>query len=239
MRALPPPPRRRPGIFVPTGEDGNQSHAASRAGTSWFTRNKSNPLLALYIHHNVQLPRNNQDLPSETIDLERTVMSAGTLWPTHVLAVSPQNTDSLTLDGEGNPWRPFFVRGTPSSSTIITFPVIQIEVPHPDSIPLLLLFALGLEPNLDLFSRQLLPTDVMLEFPDVDAMVIRMEEQLDPDGIQEYHVRNRHLWFNSLRLGVLDKQVFKRIELCYKVTVRAQERQRSGTTPLIIVDAAE
>lgn len=216
-------------------------------------------LRALYIHHNVQLPSNNQNLPSETIDLERTVMSAGTLWPTHVLAVSPQNTDSLTLDGEGNPWRPLFVpieevtwraklttplprsfvRGTPSSSTIITFPVIQIEVPHPDSIPLLLLFALGLEPNLDLFSRQLLPTDVMREYPDVDAMVIRMEEQLDPDGIQEYHVRNRHLWFNSLRLGVLDKQVFKRIELCYKVTVRAQERQRSGTTPLIIVDAAE
>lgn len=49
MRALPPPPRRRPGIFVPTGEDGNQSHAASRAGTSWFTRNKSNPLLSVLV----------------------------------------------------------------------------------------------------------------------------------------------------------------------------------------------
>lgn len=130
-----------------------------------------------------------------------------------------------------------FVDGTPAGR-IITLPIVHIDVPHPDSIPMLLLFALGLEQDISLFTRQLLPDDVMAEFPNSEAMVIRMDQQLDANGIQKYLIRNRQLWFNSLRLGVQDRKITNLIELSHKVTVRAQDRQRSRG-PVIIVDEAD
>ncbi|KAF7969086.1 hypothetical protein HWV62_28332 [Athelia sp. TMB] len=214
------------------------------------------------MHHSVRIPRLRHGIHLDTVELE--LKPGGTLWPTHVLALSQPNSDDLTVDAEGDAECPLLIpidevtwrekTSTPlppsrprrgSSGRVIVVPIVPLEVPHPDSIPLLLLFAMGLEPVLEL-ARQLLPPDVMGEFPDADAMVIRMGQDHDAEQIQQYVVRNRQLRFNSLRLGILDRPIINMIELSHKVAVRAQDRRRlhnsgSRTPPLpaIRVDSGE
>lgn len=105
-------------------------------------------------------------------------------------------------------------------------------------MPILLLFALGLESMLALFARKLLPPNVVGEFPDSDAMSHLMS-QLPNDEIAQYLSHNRQLWRNSLKLGVLDRHIINMIEVSYRVTVRALDKQNSSIPPAIMVFAVD
>lgn len=54
---------------------------------------------------------------------------------------------------------------------IVSLPVIAITVPHVESLPLLLLYAMKLETDLLVLARNLLPGQVVGEFPSLPAMV--------------------------------------------------------------------
>ncbi len=53
----------------------------------------------------------------------------------------------------------------------VSLPVISITVPHVESLPLLLLYAMKLETDLIVLARNLLPGHVLGEFPSLPAMI--------------------------------------------------------------------
>ncbi|KAG6380292.1 hypothetical protein JVT61DRAFT_8400 [Boletus reticuloceps] len=58
----------------------------------------------------------------------------------------------------------------PNCGRFVTLPVVPLHVPHAPSIPLLFLFALGLEQRSQLLCCRLLPPEVISEFPALPAM---------------------------------------------------------------------
>lgn len=114
---------------------------------------------------------------------------------------------------------------------VITLPVVPIEVPHPEMMPTLLLFALGLEPLPNMLAQILLPPLVVAEFPHADEMSNVMATQLSADAISGYYEQNRRLWNNTLKLGVKSQHILDMVGKAYKVTVRAQDKLNSRRGP--------
>jgi hypothetical protein len=54
---------------------------------------------------------------------------------------------------------------------VVSLPVVHITVPHVESLPLLLLYAMKLENDLPLLAHNLLPGQVIDEFPGLPAML--------------------------------------------------------------------
>src|ERR1700749_1881185 len=108
--------------------------------------------------------------------------------PTHVLALSKQSTNQaqpvlppLMVPIQAKEWEekmttpllytsgttlptPRWDRAQSKPCQTITLPVVPIEVAYPETAPILLLFALGLEHLPNILANYLLPVTVVAEF---------------------------------------------------------------------------
>jgi hypothetical protein len=94
-------------------------------------------------------------------------------------------------------------------------------VPHVASIPLLLLFGLGLETQTNLLAFHLLPPQVIEEFPNAAAMA-QVMSLLPEDEIQRRVKYNQGIWKNVLALGVRDSNIVELIKTAWNVTAEAR-----------------
>lgn len=99
-------------------------------------------------------------------------------------------------------------------------PVIPFSVPHPPTLPLLFLFALGLEPSPHTeLAYRLLPPYVVEEFPNSAAMATVLARVTGLEAIVE---RNEGMWRNALALGVSDGKVVELVGTVWSVTKEAR-----------------
>ncbi len=58
-----------------------------------------------------------------------------------------------------------------TQNLVVSLPVVHMAVPHVESLPLLLLYAMKLETDLGILAHHLLPVQVVAEFPSLPAML--------------------------------------------------------------------
>ncbi|KAF5384417.1 hypothetical protein D9615_003212 [Tricholomella constricta] len=200
----------------------------------------ANPLDVLCRHFNVSRPvlppGTGPDLPP-TITL---TPLARTHLPTHVLAVSPSHpTSTSTSTSTPAPLllpidAALYASGlrselplpttssppqlsTQTSPPTLKLPLLPLTVPHPPTLALLLLFALGLEP---VPPYHLLPAAAVEEFPNAAAMAQVLARA--PNGLTELVRRNEGLWKNVLALGVRERGVVDTVGMVWGVTAEAR-----------------
>ena len=184
-----------------------------------------------------------QPLP-QTLDIE--VVRNAQL-PTHVLALSRLQTSAagpgsypLMVPMDAERWHKKLTTPLPiappgptapaphwdatRSRQVITLPVVPLEVPHPETVPILLLFALGLEPLPNMLASCLLPPDAVGEFPAASEMSNVMAKNHSIAEIIAYVEQNRHIWKNALNLGVKDEKIINMVGKAWKVTARARDQ---------------
>ncbi|KAG5643328.1 hypothetical protein DXG03_001178 [Asterophora parasitica] len=193
----------------------------------------ANPLELLCRHFNVSKPV----LPPHTTDLPPTITLSPltrTSLPTHVLAVSPSTPASnapipapilVPIDAtlySANLRVDFPAQASEiptletSSTATLALPLLPIAVPHPPTLALLLLFALGLEP---VPPYHLLPMVAVEEFPNQAAMAQVLART---PGLTELVRRNEGLWKNVLALGVRKQSVVDTVGMVWGVTAEAR-----------------
>ncbi|KIY49726.1 hypothetical protein FISHEDRAFT_40433 [Fistulina hepatica ATCC 64428] len=204
------------------------------------------PLDALCHHFNVSRARPPSNAPlGPTFDL---LVIKDARLPTHVLAVvqAEQNPDvsplvvpiDVTLYSQGFR-RNDFLQLQPSDTgapvphagpngQVISLPVTALTVPHTSSIPLLLLFGLGLEVNPNLMGDRLLPPNVIAEFPNAAAMA-QVLSRINDGLFRRVYQYNQGLWKNVLALGLKDPALVRIVQTAWNVTVEAR-RIRTRTT---------
>jgi hypothetical protein len=199
--------------------------------------------------------------------------------PTVPLTLIPINIDTFTrklrtdLTGarqnQHHPRPPTRVLPSPSPSVppamvlttlplpaTVTLPVVPLQVPHAPSVPLLLLYALGVRTNPSALAAALLPLSVAEEFPSAAAMAQAMAVQCqrenhaggDPASgsngsssvgggggargwrsLDRYTVYNQGIWKNVLALGLRDSRVMSVVQTVWNVTAESRKilaRQR-------------
>jgi len=134
-----------------------------------------------------------------------------------------------------------------------TVPVVPLQVPHAPSIPLLLLYALGVRANPSALAATLLPLSVAEEFPSAAAMAQAMAMQCERENagivadsgdgessagggwrsLDRYTVYNQGMWKNVLALGLQDSRVMSVVQTVWNVTaesrkILARQRERQG-----------
>ncbi|KDR77261.1 hypothetical protein GALMADRAFT_246565 [Galerina marginata CBS 339.88] len=112
---------------------------------------------------------------------------------------------------------------------MVSLPVVPIPVPHIRSLALLLLFGMGLETDLNLLSWNLLPVNVVEEFPNAAAMSLVLSRKSD-DRFESIYKHNQGLWRNILALGLTDTRILELVHTAWNVTAEARRiRQRSSS----------
>ncbi|KZT28289.1 hypothetical protein NEOLEDRAFT_1058858 [Neolentinus lepideus HHB14362 ss-1] len=175
-----------------------------------------------------------------TIDVP--VLRDGQKLPTHILAISDTSSSSPPILApvpadlfaqkfrsdaipSARPDSPSLVphnESLPGTPRVITLPVIPLSVPHAPSIPLLLLYALGLQPHTTGMATHLLPLEAIEEFPSAAAMSQAMVRFCDDDQLRRYVAFNQGLWKNILALGPRDTQVIEMVQTAWNVTADAR-----------------
>ncbi|KAJ7291037.1 hypothetical protein C8J57DRAFT_1271188 [Mycena rebaudengoi] len=103
----------------------------------------------------------------------------------------------------------------------VTLPVIPITVPHSVSIPLLFLFGLNFETDLNLLAARLLPPEVVGEFPNAAAMSMVMSRLREPQF--DWYLRyNQGIWKNTLALAPHNTALVGLVQNCWNVTAEAR-----------------
>ncbi|KAJ7173131.1 hypothetical protein C8R43DRAFT_681840 [Mycena crocata] len=163
--------------------------------------------------------------------------------PTHVLAILPpdgspkvpplmvpvdahlyhqcfSNSDFLPQLAPGTPApTPYLDPGAQLPS--VTLPVIPVNAPHAISIPLLLLFGLGLETDRNLLAARILPPEVIGEFPNGAAMSTVMSRLREPQF--DWYLRyNQGIWKNILALAPRNTALVELVQTAYKVVADAR-----------------
>ena len=134
--------------------------------------------------------------------------------------------------------------------------VLYLQVPHAASIPLLLLYALGVRRNPSTLAATLLPLSVAEEFPSAAAMAQAMATHCECDNtgivagsrdggsnapgavagwqlLDRFTVYNQGIWKNVLALGLQDPRVMSVVQTVWNVTaesrkILARQRGRQG-----------
>ncbi|KAJ3563873.1 hypothetical protein NP233_g8654 [Leucocoprinus birnbaumii] len=108
----------------------------------------------------------------------------------------------------------------------ISLPVHTISVPHLVSLPLVLLFGLGLETDVERLAYRLLPSSVVAEFPAAPAMAeifARFPEQ----QFERHYLNLKGFWGNILSLGLKDQRIVEMVSKAWNVASEARRiRQR-------------
>jgi hypothetical protein len=142
----------------------------------------------------------------------------------------------------------------PLPATVV-IPLVPFQVPHAPSIPLLLLYALGVRTNPSALAATLLPLSVAEEFPSAAAMAQAMAMQCQRENaggvvagsggnegsagggewrlLDRYTVYNQGMWKNVLALGLQDSRVMSVVQTVWNVTaesrkILARQRERQG-----------
>lgn len=145
----------------------------------------------------------------------------------------------------------------------VTMPTIPLRVPHPPSVPLLLLYGLGVHQHADehassgrrgssrrrsgsprpsattntgSLATYLLPTYVIEEFPAAAAMAEVMARHCSDAEMQQRVLFNQGLWANVLALGPLDTSIVDLVHKAWNVTAEARrirERRRAAAAPAL------
>ncbi|EGO01232.1 hypothetical protein SERLA73DRAFT_179359 [Serpula lacrymans var. lacrymans S7.3] len=110
----------------------------------------------------------------------------------------------------------------PLRAQVVSLPVVPTLVPHAPSIPLLLLYVLGVEVRGRILSCSLLPSEVIEEFPSVAAMAQVMARICDDDQFHKYLRYNQGLWKNILALGPHDTSLMEVVQTVWNVTAEAR-----------------
>ncbi|KAG6909738.1 hypothetical protein DXG01_015726 [Tephrocybe rancida] len=149
--------------------------------------------------------------------------------PTHVLFVTSSSAPPLllpihaTLYSTGLRADLPVPDGAPApvlNTSTVTVPVVQLSVPHPPTLALLLLFALALEPSPHTaLAYRLLPPSVVEEFPNSAAMAAVLARGA---GLAALVERNEGMWRNVLALGVSDGKVVEMVGMVWSVTKEAR-----------------
>ncbi|KAG6328013.1 hypothetical protein ID866_11076 [Astraeus odoratus] len=111
---------------------------------------------------------------------------------------------------------------THRSGQYVSLPIIPTLVPHAASIPLLFLFAQGLESRSQLLYCRLLPSEVIEEFPAPPTMAQSLARICSDDQLAGYARFNQGLWKNILSLGPRDAEFIKVVQTAWNATVEAR-----------------
>lgn len=216
------------------------------------------PLDALCRHFNVAKTSYHEGPLGERFEMTLTSLSAN-LYPTHVLAVThtnaPPNSPRLMLPVDSG----LYARGfdpdlawpsddppeeTPMGTATddasapvstdgdisLSLPVVQLTVPDLTSLPLLLLFGLGLETDTNLLPWRLLPSQVVEEFPAPAAMA-QIFARFREEHFERFHMYIHGIWKNILALGLKNNQVVEIVSTAWSVASEARRiRQRAAAT---------
>jgi hypothetical protein len=82
----------------------------------------------------------------------------------------------------------------------VSLPVISITVPHVESLPLLLLYAMKLETDLIVLARNLLPGQVLGEFPSLPAMITFLSPPMGHQSFERIFRFNQGMRNNTLAM---------------------------------------
>ena len=130
--------------------------------------------------------------------------------------------------------------------------VLPLQVPHAPSIPLLLLYALGVRKNPSTLAAALLPLSAAEEFPSAASMAQAMATHCECDNarivagtrdgessargtatgwqlLDRYTTYNQGIWKNVLALGLQDPRVMSVVQTVWNVTAESRKilaRQR-------------
>lgn len=161
--------------------------------------------------------------------------------PTHVLAASaPEQPGApplmLPIDAalfaRGFPLDLPFDPDAPSTArtptgTALRLPVVSLFVPHPGTLPLLLLFGMGLEREANVMAWALLPVSVVEEFPNAAAMALVLA-RVRPERFERVYRHNQGLWRNVLALGLSDGAMYQLVQTAWNVTAEARRIRQRG-----------
>ncbi|KAH9985635.1 hypothetical protein BJV74DRAFT_878636 [Russula compacta] len=128
-------------------------------------------------------------------------------------------------------------------------PLVTLPVPHAPSVPLLLLYALGVRTNPSALAAALLPLSVAEEFPSAAAMAQALAAHCERASagnaagsaggwrppLDEYTVYNQGMWKNVLALGLQDSRVMSVVQTVWNVTaesrkILARQQERAART---------
>ncbi|KAF9540946.1 hypothetical protein CPC08DRAFT_770706 [Agrocybe pediades] len=123
--------------------------------------------------------------------------------------------------------RPHAVFSGKGTTLYVSLPVIRLQVPHVRSLPLLLLYGMGLETNTNILAYALLPVQVVEEFPNSAemAMILARHRESMFDGIYKH---NFGMWRNALKLGVVDTELMKILHTAWNISAEAKKLRRAG-----------
>lgn len=164
--------------------------------------------------------------------------------PTHVLATTqPDQNPSipplmlpidLTLFEHGFPIElniPPAVPGTApiprlvpvggSRVLMVNLPIVPLTIPHVNSLPILLLYGMRLETDTNILSFELLPVNVVEEFPNAAAMSTVLARH--PSEVFENTYRhNQGLWKNILSMGLNHTRILELVQMVWNITAEAR-----------------
>lgn len=133
----------------------------------------------------------------------------------------------IPLDSEVPDDTPITIPQLSEGPVRISLPVVPLVVPHLTSLPLLTLFGLALETDVEKLPYRLLPTPVVAEFPAPAAMAeifARFPEQ----QFEGYHMYIHGIWKNILSLGLRDNRIVEIVSTAWSVASEARRiRQRA------------
>jgi len=207
---------------------------------------KEDPLDALCHHFALAKALFPSNVPLQpTFDMS--LIAPASRMPTHVLAILPPEdnprvpTLMVPVDAHlyhqcfgGADLLPQLPPGTPAPVPYldpgaqlpsVTLPVVPVTAPHGLSIPLVLLFGLGLETDLNLLAQRMLPAQVIGEFPHAPAMAGVMSK-LPEAQFHWYLEYTQGIWKNILALAPRNTDLVALVKTAYKVVADAR-RMRS------------
>ncbi|KAH9974169.1 hypothetical protein BGW80DRAFT_1305611 [Lactifluus volemus] len=215
--------------------------------------NRTSPVLPTHLLAVHDAPLSDTSTPLILIPIDadifsrklRTDLSGARIQPsTRLRVVSPPVSVGVGVGGSTIPGIIFQRLPLPST---VRVPTILLQVPHAPSIPLLLLYALGVRADPSALAAALLPLSAAEEFPSAAAMAQAMAAQCQrdnpnatsPSAVAENDVRgggngrqwsldrytafNHGMWKNVLSLGLQDARVMSIVQTVWNVTAESRK----------------
>jgi hypothetical protein len=110
---------------------------------------------------------------------------------------------------------------------VVSLPVVHITVPHIESFPLLLLYAMRLERDLLLLAHNLLPGQVVEEFPGLPAMLTFLCRLGDPEFDRIFRL-NQGMRNNSLSMVPVSEELNTVISNAWNAAAEARRARQRG-----------
>ena len=151
----------------------------------------------------------NTSIPPLMLPIDATLYEEGFRVELSLPPAPPGSTSPVPQELEG------------TGTLVVTLPVVPLSVPHAPSLPLLLLFGLGLETEPNLLAWRLLPANVIEEFPNASAMAYVLSRLRD-DHFQRLLRYNQGIWKNILALGLKNTVIVEMVQTVWNVTAEAR-----------------